>query len=151
MDFLKKDRDRKIFLDDTLGLKYATVNEILDILHKTYCSKVGVEYMHMTDPDEKIWIQNRIEGKNKEISFTEEGKKAILNRVLEAEGFEKYLHTKFVGTKRFGLDGCESLVPAMEQIIKLGGSLGAIEVKIGMPHRGRLNILTNVIQKPLKK
>ena len=149
--FSKKDRDRKIFLDDMLGLKYSTVNEILDILHKTYCSKVGVEYMHMTDPDEKSWIQNRIEGKDKEISFTVEGKKAILNRVLEAEGFEKYLHTKFVGTKRFGLDGCESLVPAMEQIIKLGGSLGAIEVKIGMPHRGRLNILTNVIQKPLKK
>jgi len=149
--FSKKDRDRKIFIDDRLDLKYATVNEILEILLKTYCSKVGVEYMHMTDPDEKSWIQNRIEGKNKEISFTEEGKKAILNRVLEAEGFEKYLHTKFVGTKRFGLDGCESLVPAMEQIIKLGGSLGVLEVKIGMPHRGRLNVLTNVIQKPLKK
>ena len=149
--FEKKDRDRKIFLDDVLGLKYATINEILEILLKTYCSKVGVEYMHMTDPDEKSWIQNRIEGKDKEISFTVEGKKAMLNRVLEAEGFEKYLHAKFVGTKRFGLDGCESLVPAMEQIIKVGGSLGAIEVKIGMPHRGRLNILTNVIQKPIKK
>ena len=149
--FTKQDRERKIFLDDVLGLKYATINEILEILLKTYCSKVGVEFMHMTDPDEKSWIQNRIEGKDKEISFTQEGKKAILNRVLEAEGFEKYLHAKFVGTKRFGLDGCESLVPAMEQIIKVGGSSGAVEVKIGMPHRGRLNVLTNVIQKPLKK
>ncbi|MBT5900197.1 MAG: 2-oxoglutarate dehydrogenase E1 component, partial [Candidatus Pelagibacter sp.] len=149
--FTKKDRNKKIFLDNVLGLKYATVDEILEILKRTYCSKVGVEFMHMEDPEEKSWIQERIEGKEKEISFTSEGKKAMLNRVLEAEGFEKYLHTKYVGTKRFGLDGCESLIPAMEQIIKLGGSLGAKEVKIGMPHRGRLNILTNVIQKPLKK
>ena len=149
--FTKKDRNKKIFLDNVLGLKYATVDEILEILKRTYCSKVGVEFMHMEDPEEKSWVQERIEGKEKEISFTPEGKKAMLNRVLEAEGFEKYLHTKYVGTKRFGLDGCESLIPAMEQIIKLGGSLGAKEVKIGMPHRGRLNILTNVIQKPLKK
>ena len=149
--FTKKDRNKKIFLDNVLGLKYATVDEILEILKRTYCSKVGVEFMHMEDPEEKSWVQERIEGKEKEISFTTEGKKAMLNRVLEAEGFEKYLHTKYVGTKRFGLDGCESLIPAMEQIIKLGGALGAKEVKIGMSHRGRLNILTNVIQKPLKK
>ena len=149
--FIQKDKNKKIFLDNVLGLKYATVDEILEILKRTYCSKVGVEFMHMEDPEEKSWVQERIEGKEKEISFTPEGKKAMLNRVLEAEGFEKYLHTKYVGTKRFGLDGCESLIPAMEQIIKLGGSLGAKEVKIGMPHRGRLNILTNVIQKPLKK
>ena len=149
--FIQKDNNKKIFLDNVLGLKYATVDEILEILKRTYCSKVGVEFMHMEDPEEKSWVQERIEGKEKEISFTPEGKKAMLNRVLEAEGFEKYLHTKYVGTKRFGLDGCESLIPAMEQIIKLGGSLGAKEVKIGMPHRGRLNILTNVIQKPLKK
>ena len=149
--FTKKDNNKKIFLDNVLGLKYATIDEILEILKRTYCSKVGVEFMHMEDPSEKSWVQERIEGKEKEISFTPEGKKAMLNRVLEAEGFEKYLHTKYVGTKRFGLDGCESLIPAMEQIIKLGGSLGVKEVKIGMPHRGRLNILTNVIQKPLKK
>ena len=146
-----KDRDRKIFLDDVLGLKYATLNEIIEILLKTYCSKVGVEYLHMTDPEEKSWIQQRIEGKDKEISFTKEGKKAILNTLLKSEGFEKFLHTKFVGTKRFGLDGCESLIPAMEQIIKRGGALGALEIKIGMPHRGRLNILTNVLQKSLIK
>ena len=107
--------------------------------------------MHITDPDEKSWVQQRIEGRDNEIQFTENGKKAILNKIIEAEGFEKYLAKKFVGTKRFGLDGCESLIPAMEQIIKRGGALGCKEVKIGMPHRGRLNILTNVIQKPLKK
>ena len=149
--FTDSDMNKKIFLDEVLGLKYATLKEILDILKRTYCSNIGFEFMHMNDPEEKSWIQARVEGKDKEIQFTERGKKAILNRLIEAEGFEKYLAKKYVGTKRFGLDGCESLIPAMEQIIKRGGALGCKEVKIGMPHRGRLNILTNVIQKPLKK
>jgi 2-oxoglutarate dehydrogenase E1 component len=149
--FTENDLDKKIFLDEVLGLKYATLREILEILNRTYCSNIGIEFMHMTDPEEKSWIQQRIEGKDKEVQFTERGRKAILNRLIEAEGFEKYLAKKYVGTKRFGLDGCESLIPAMEQIIKRGGALGCKEVKIGMPHRGRLNILTNVIQKPLKK
>ena len=117
---------------------------------KTYCSKIGYEFMHMGDPDEKTWIRNRIEGPEKDIIFTKNGKKAILNKIIEAEGFEKYLHVKFVGTKRFGLDGGESLIPALEQIIKRGGSLGAKEIKIGMPHRGRLNVLANVMGKPFK-
>ncbi len=134
-----------------MDLEYATVNEILEILLKTYCSKIGIEFMHMSDPEEKKWIQERIEGKGKEANFTSEGKKAIFKKLVEAEGFENYCHTKFVGTKRFGLDGCESLIPALEQIIKVGGGLGVKEVKIGMPHRGRLNILANVIQKPFKK
>ena len=149
--FTENDLDKKIFLDEVLGLKYATLREILEILNRTYCSNIGIEFMHMTDPEEKSWIQQRIEGKDREIQFTERGRKAILNRLIEAEGFEKYLAKKYVGTKRFGLDGCESLIPAMEQIIQRGGALGCKEVKIGMPHRGRLNILTNVIQKPLKK
>jgi 2-oxoglutarate dehydrogenase E1 component len=149
--FKKEDRNRKIFLDKVLGFEYATVNEILEILLKTYCSKIGIEFMHISDPEEKKWIQERIEGKGKEASFTVEGKKAIFKKLIEAEGFETYCHTKFVGTKRFGLDGCESLIPALEQIIKVGGGLGVKEVKIGMPHRGRLNILANVIQKPFKK
>ena len=149
--FTDKDYNKKIYLDNVLGLKCATLEEILLILNRTYCSNIGFEFMHMTDPDEKSWIQQRIEGKDKDIQFTAKGKKAILNRLIEADEFEKYLAKKFVGTKRFGLDGCESLIPAMEQIIKKGGALGCKEVKIGMPHRGRLNILTNVIQKPLKK
>ncbi len=149
--FKKEDRNRKIFLDKFLGLEYATVNEILEILLKTYCAKIGIEFMHMSDPEEKKWIQERIEGKGKEANFTFEGKKAIFRKLVEAEGFENYCHTKFVGTKRFGLDGCEFLIPALEQIIKVGGNLGVKEVKIGMPHRGRLNILANVIQKPFKK
>ena len=148
--FSKKDYNRKIFLDGVLGLQYADLNQILSILKKTYCSNIGYEFMHMGDPDEKSWIRDRIEGPEKNITFTENGKKAILNKIIQAEGFEKYLHVKFVGTKRFGLDGGESLIPALEQIIKRGGSLGAKEIKIGMPHRGRLNVLANVMGKPFK-
>ncbi len=148
--FYKSDYDRKIFLDGVLGLQNATLTEILKILKKTYCSNIGYEFMHMGDPDEKSWIRDRVEGKDKKVSFTENGKKAILNKIIEAEGFEKYLHIKFVGTKRFGLDGGESLIPALEQIIKRGGNLGAKEIKIGMPHRGRLNVLANVMGKSYK-
>ena len=148
--FSKKDFKRKIFLDGVLGLQYADLDQIIKILKKTYCSTIGYEFMHMSDPDEKAWIRNRIEGPEKNITFTENGKKAILNKVIQAEGFEKYLHVKFVGTKRFGLDGGESLIPALEQIIKRGGNLGAKEIKIGMPHRGRLNVLANVMGKPFR-
>ncbi len=148
--FTEKDFKRKIFLDGVLGLQYADLNQILRILKKTYCSTIGYEFMHMSDPEEKAWIRNRIEGPEKDVSFTENGKKAILNKIVQAEGFEKYLHVKFVGTKRFGLDGGESLIPALEQIIKRGGNLGAKEIKIGMPHRGRLNVLANVMGKPFR-
>jgi len=148
--FKKEDYNRKIFIDGVLGLQQATLNEILNILKKTYCSNIGYEFMHMGDPDEKSWIRDRIEGKEKKVSFTDNGKKAILNKIIEAEGFEKYLHVKFVGTKRFGLDGAESLIPALEQIIKRGGNLGVKEIKIGMPHRGRLNVLANVMGKTYK-
>tara|TARA_B100000963_G_scaffold294572_1_gene265226 strand:- start:18636 stop:21521 length:2886 start_codon:yes stop_codon:yes gene_type:complete len=148
--FSKKDYNRKIFLDGVLGIQYGNLTQILKILKKTYCSNIGYEFMHMGDPDEKTWIRNRVEGPEKDIKFTENGKNAILNKIVEAEGFEKYLHVKFVGTKRFGLDGGESLIPALEQIIKRGGNLGAKEIKIGMPHRGRLNVLANVMRKPFK-
>ena len=145
--FTKKDYQRNIFLDGVLGLQYANLDQILKILKKTYSSNIGYEFMHMGDPDEKAWIRNRIEGPDTNITFTENGKKAILNKIIQAEGFEKYLHVKFVGTKRFGLDGGEALIPALEQIIKRGGNLGAKEIKIGMPHRGRLNVLANVMGK----
>ena len=101
--FEKKDYQRKIFLDGVLGLQYADLNQILEILKKTYSSNIGYEFMHMGDPEEKTWIRDRIEGPEKDISFTNNGKKAILNKIIQAEGFEKYLHIKFVGTKRFGL------------------------------------------------
>jgi len=148
--FTKNDFNKKIFLDGVLGLQEAPLSEIITILKKTYSGNIGYEFMHMGDPEEKNWIRDRIEGVKKEVTFTENGKKAILNKIIEAEGFEKYLHVKFVGTKRFGIDGGESLVPALEQIIKRGGNLGVKEIKIGMSHRGRLNILSNVMGKSFK-
>ena len=124
-----------------LGLETATIREILEILRRTYCGNVGVQYMHISDPEEKAWLQERIEGRDKEIAFTQEGKIAILKKLIETEGFEHFLHASFPGTKRFGLDGGEALVPALEQIIKRGGALGVEDIVIGMPHRGRLNVL----------
>ncbi len=148
--FTKKDLSKKIFLDGVLGIQTASLEEILSIAKKTYCQNIGFEFMHMSDPEERKWIRDRIEGREKQIKFTENGRKAIFNKLVEAEGFEKFLQVKFVGTKRFGLDGGESLIPALEQIIKRGGHLGVKEVKIGMPHRGRLNVLANMMQKPFK-
>ncbi len=113
-----------------LGLEFATIREMLAILQRTYCSTIGFEFMHISDPEEKAWIQERIEGPDKEIAFTREGKRAILNKLIEAEGFEKFIDVKYTGTKRFGLDGGESLIPALEQIIKRGGKLGVKEIVV---------------------
>ncbi|KQT89931.1 2-oxoglutarate dehydrogenase subunit E1 [Methylobacterium sp. Leaf469] len=148
--FEEKDWDRPIFLDNVLGLEFSTVREIVEILERTYCQTLGVEFMHISNPEEKAWIQERIEGKGKEITFTPEGKRAILNKLIEAEGFEKFLDLKYTGTKRFGLDGSEAMIPALEQIIKRGGALGAHEIVLGMAHRGRLNVLSNVMAKPFR-
>ena len=146
--FEEKDLDRKIFIDNVLGLEYATVREMVEILERTYCSTIGVEFMHISNPEEKGWIQERIEGPDKGVDFTPEGKKAILQKLIEAEGFEQFIDVKYKGTKRFGLDGGESLIPALEQIIKRGGQEGLKEIILGMAHRGRLNVLTNVMGKP---
>jgi 2-oxoglutarate dehydrogenase E1 component len=146
--FTDEDYDRKIFIDGVLGMKYASVFEMVAILRRTYCGSIGFEFMHISNPAEKAWIQARIEGPKKEIAFTSEGKRAILRKLVEAEGFEKFLDLKYTGTKRFGLDGAESMVPALEQIIKRGGALGAKEVALGMAHRGRLNVLCQVMGKP---
>ena len=148
--FTAEDYDRKIFIDYVLGLEFASIREMLEILKRTYCGRLALEFMHINDPEEKSWLQERMEGPDKEISFTTEGKKAIFAKLVEAEGLEKFIDVKYTGTKRFGLDGAESIVPALEQIIKRGGNLGVKEVVIGMPHRGRLNILTNVMSKPFR-
>src|SRR6266852_570761 len=146
--FEESDFDRKIFLDHVLGLDYGSLREIVAICERTYCQTLGVEFMHISNAAQKAWIQERIEGPDKEISFTPEGRRAILRKLIEAEGFEKFCDLKFTGTKRFGLDGAESLIPALEQIIKRGGNLGVKEIVVGMPHRGRLNVLTQVMGKP---
>ena len=148
--FTEADMDRPIFIDNVLGLPVASMRQIVNIVKRTYCGTFALQYMHISDPEQASWLKERIEGYDKEIRFTREGRKAILNKMVEAEGFEKFLHVKYMGTKRFGLDGGESLIPAMEQIIKRGGNLGVKEIVIGMPHRGRLSVLANVMQKPYK-
>ena len=149
--FTAADMDRRIFIDFYLGLEYASVREMLDILRRTYCSTLGIEFMHISDPNEKSWLQERIEGPDKGVAFTTEGKKAILAKLIEAETFERFLHKRYPGTKRFGLDGGEAAVPALEQIIKRGGALGVEEIVVGMPHRGRLNMLAAVMGKPYEQ
>jgi 2-oxoglutarate dehydrogenase E1 component len=146
--FSEADLDRPIFLDKVLGLEFGTIRQIIAILRRTYCQTLGIEFLHISNGAQKGWIQERIEGPDKEITFTREGKRAILNKLVEAEGFEKFSDLKFTGTKRFGLDGGESMIPALEQIIKRGGALGVREIVIGMPHRGRLNVLAQVMAKP---
>ena len=144
------DLDRKIWLGGALGFDSASVREIVAVLQANYCGHVGLEYMHINDLEERRFLQDRMEGKDKEIHFTPEGKKSILEKVIHGEQWEKFLARKYVGTKRFGLDGGESAIPALEAVIKYGGQMGVEEITVGMAHRGRLNVLANVMGKPYR-
>ncbi len=148
--FQEKDLDRPVYVGGTLGLETTTIRELVAILRRNYCGNVGLEYMHINDVEERRFLQEKFEGRDKEIQFSDNGKRAILTKLVEAEQFERFLGRKYVGTKRFGLDGGEAMIPAMESIIKVGGALGITEVVFGMPHRGRLNMLANVMQKPFR-
>ena len=148
--FRGSDLDRKVFVGGNLGLEWVTVRELVDILRANYCGPVGLEYMHIADIEERRFLQERIEGREKAIEFTPEGKKAILSKVIEGEVYESFLGRKYVGTKRFGLDGGEAMLPALEAVIKYGGQLGVREIVYGMAHRGRLNVLANVMAKPYR-
>ena len=148
--FHAADLDRRVFLGGYLGLEWGTMNQIVAILRQNYCGKVGLEYMHIADVEERRFLQERMEGADKSIEFSPEGKKAILQAVVRGEQYEKFLGRKYVGTKRFGLDGGESMIPALEAVIKYGGQLGVKEIVYGMAHRGRLNVLANVMAKPYK-
>ena len=148
--FTEADLDRPIFIDNVLGLEIASIRQIAELMERTYCGTFAIQFMHISDPEQAAWLKERIEGYGKEIVFTQNGRRAILNKLVEAEGFEKFLHVKYMGTKRFGLDGGEALIPAMEQIIKRGGALGVKDIVIGMPHRGRLSVLANVMGKPYR-
>ncbi len=148
--FTSAELDHQIYIDNVLGLETASLRQILEILRRTYCGTIGFEFMHISSPDQKLWIQERVEGPDKEVEFTVLGKKAILAKLIHAESLERFLDKKYTGTKRFGLEGAESAAPALEQIIKRGGQLGVKEIVIGMPHRGRLNVLTNVMGKPYR-
>ncbi len=146
--FTDADLDREIFIDNVLGLETAKLRTILEVVQQTYCGSVGVEFMHIQDPDQKAWIQKRMESSRSHADFSDLGKKTILERLTAAEGFEKFLQVKYTGTKRFGLEGGESVIPAIEQVLKRGSQLGVEEVVFGMAHRGRLNVLTNIMMKP---
>ncbi len=145
--FSGADLDKPVYIGGALGLQYATIRELVAILRANYCGPVGLEYMHIADVEERRFLQDRMEGQDKAIQFSPEGKKAILNKVIEAEQWEKFLGRKYVGTKRFGLDGGESMIPALESVIKYGGQMGVREIVYGMAHRGRLNVLANVMAK----
>ena len=145
--FKAEDWDRPIFIDFVLGLEFASIRQIVQVLRETYCGSIGVEFMHIQDPAQKAWIQERIEEIHNRTDFTERGRRTILERITAAEGLERFLHAKFPGTKRFGLDGGEALIPAIEQVLKRGSQMGVKEVVLGMSHRGRLNVLTNIMLK----
>ena len=148
--FGEDDWDRPIFIDGVLGRERASMREIIEALHDIYSSSIGVEFMHIQDPDQKAWIQKRIERPLNRTEFTKRGRRAILERLTEAEVFEHFLDRKYIGTKRFGLEGGEALIPALEQIIKRGGEIGLEEAVVGMAHRGRLNVLANFMGKPFQ-
>jgi len=145
--FSEADMDREIYLDGAFGQERASLRQIVDIMQKTYCGTVGVEFMHIQDPAQRAWLQERFEGSLNATPFSKDEKKHFLTRLTAAEGFEKFLDTKFTGTKRFGLEGGESTIPAIEEVIRRGAELGIREVAFGMAHRGRLNVLTNVLSK----
>src|SRR4051812_12843062 len=149
-DFGEDDLDRPIWVCGALGFEQATVRQIVHVLQSTYCGHIGFEYMHINEVEERRFIQERIESADDTVQFTPEGKQSILTKVIHAEQWEKFLARKYVGTKRFGLDGGESAVPALEAVIKYGGMYGVEEIDVGMAHRGRLNILSNVMGKPAK-
>ncbi|MSO75941.1 MAG: 2-oxoglutarate dehydrogenase E1 component [Alphaproteobacteria bacterium] len=148
--FVDGDLDRPIFVGPQLGQEIATLGEILSILNDTYCGRVAVEFTHVQDPEQKAWIRQRIENIRNHTDFTVRGRQAILERLTAAEVFEHFLDRKYIGTKRFGLEGAEAIIPALEQIIKRGSQLGLDELSVGMAHRGRLNVLANFLGKSFK-
>ncbi|MEM1053443.1 MAG: 2-oxoglutarate dehydrogenase E1 component [Pseudomonadota bacterium] len=142
--------DEEVYVGGVLGMEWTTVGALYNRLREVYCGNVGLEYMHIADTEERRFLQDKFESPGETIQFTPEGKKAILASVLRGEGYEEFLGKKYVGTKRFGLDGGESMIPALEAVIKHGGSAGVREIVYGMAHRGRLNVLANVMGKPYK-
>ncbi len=147
--FTEADLDRGIFLNNQLGRERATLREIIAILRETYCRTVGVEYMHIQVPAERAWIQEKFEKRQNRPLLSAAEKKEILRTLTQAETFERFLDRRYIGTKRFGIEGAESLMPALEAILHRGGELGIREFVIGMPHRGRLNVLANFVGKPI--
>lgn len=148
--FTEEDLDKEIFINNVLGLEKAKLRNILDILRETYCGNIGVEFMHMQDPDEKSWIQSRIESIRNHTAFNKDRKFDILHKLGIAQEFEHFLNKKFIGTKRFGIDGGESIILALEEFLFESAALGVQETVMGMAHRGRLNVLANIMGKSFR-
>ncbi len=146
--FTEADLDRPIFIDHVLGLETATVRQIMEVVRATYCGPIGVEFMHIQDPEQKSWIQRQVEGAPWVRAFDRDAKRQILQQLTEAEGFEAFCGRKYASTKRFGLEGGESTIPAVQTVIETAARAGTREIAIGMAHRGRLNMLVNVVKKP---
>ncbi|NLS06901.1 2-oxoglutarate dehydrogenase E1 component [Rhizobium sp. P32RR-XVIII] len=146
--FGEGDLERKIFIDGAFGSELSTMREIVTCLRRSYCGTVGYEYMHISDPVQRAWIQERVEAQDNVTELAVDRKRAILQKLVEVTGYERYLNKKFVGTTRFGIDGGESTIIALEEILECGAALGVVEVVFGMAHRGRLNVLSQVIRKP---
>ena len=146
--FTEDDFDRLIYVDDLIGQGQMTLGQILDVMQSAYCGTIGVEYMHIQETEEREWIAQHIEGVDYHALISADDKKEIYKSLVEADGFENYLQVKHTGTKRFGLDGGESMIPALENIMLTAARLGVGEVVLGMPHRGRLNVLARTMGKP---
>ncbi len=146
--FTESDMDRPIMMGGALGIDTAPLRDIVKLLQDTYSGTIGVEFMHIQNPEQKAWLQQRFEKSRNRPAFSVAEKKHFLRRLTAAEGFEKFLDTKFVGTKRFGVEGGESVIPSIEEVIARGAQIGVQEIVLGMAHRGRLNVLTNILSKP---
>ncbi len=149
--FIESDLDKEIFIDGSLGLEKGKLKNIIKILKETYSASIGVEFLHIQQADQKQWVQERIEEVRNKTNFTNEGKKAIYKRLVESELFEQFLDKKFLGTKRYGIEGGEAMIPGIEQIVKQACLSGIEDIIIGTAHRGRLTLLSSVLEMPYKK
>ncbi len=149
--FNELDLEKEIFIDGSLGLEKGKLKNIIKILKETYSASIGVEFLHIQQADQKQWVQERIEEVRNKTNFTNEGKKAIYKRLVESELFEQFLDKKFLGTKRYGIEGGEAMIPGIEQIVKQACLSGIEDIIIGTAHRGRLTLLSSVLEMPYKK
>ena len=145
------DLDREFATGGLGGLQRGTLRQILSLLRDAYCKNIGVEYRHIQDSKEKAWIQERVEPDEARMPLSSETRLGILKKLVEAEGFEKYLHTKYIGHKRFSLEGAETTIPVLATILAESAATGVSEAVLGMPHRGRLNVFANIVGTPLVK
>ena len=143
------DYDRDFITDGLAGLRTASLRKILDILYQTYCDKIGVEYKHIQDPEEKKWLQDKMEPNRNVQVFSDDEKKHILFKLSEAENFEKFIDKKYVGHKRFSLEGSETIIASLDYLLNCAANENVTEIILGMAHRGRLNVLANIIGKSM--